>query len=131
VYDVRWGLAHGLLLAAFIAVVVVALHVVSGGRNTASVELSLPVALAFYGFAGAVGGVMLGLCRPILTYWYGALLAGFLITLPSVLALGWLWHPHWPLTKTLVGGTLISLVAGPFWAGCLWIAIRNEGRSSR
>ena len=66
IVNVRWGARAGLLYAAFLSAFVLIAYLITGGQSIASVGLSLPVVLLFYAAAGLLGGVVLGLCRPLL-----------------------------------------------------------------
>lgn len=122
--DLRWGAGLGLVFAGILTTAVVAVDVLSSGRSTSSVGLSIVAIGLLYFVGGLLGGLILGLCRRLVRTLGGTLITGVLVLLPfnAVLMLS-IVHP-WTITN-VVGMTLIaSVVAGPVWAGGMFALIR-------
>ena len=124
----RWGARAGLLYATFLSAFVLIAYLTTGGQSIASVGLSLPVVLLFYAAAGLLGGVVLGLCRPLLRAIGGAMLSGFLVLLPAAAMIVLLLRPEWSIQRMATGTVLFAACAGPLWAAGMFYGARLSDR---
>ena len=124
--NIRWGLGHFAWAAAFCVFLAFVATVVDGVLN------ELPAFVAFYVSMGVVGGIMLGLCRPMLGSNIGRGVAGFLVALPVVYVI--LFFPPRGEGAQLDSFWLLvwfgmSAVFGPMAAA--YVYVRNRQRNAR
>lgn len=76
--NILWGLVWGLGTATLFSLYVVVLALVRGRWEFEQFGVTGTTILATYYVAGAIGGAVIGLLRPTLFHWLGAMLAGIL-----------------------------------------------------
>lgn len=85
--DVKWGLIYGIGLAAIYAAYVIVLFLFAGSEPFDELEVSLPAVLGAYFFGGLLGGVVLGLLRPLAKTLLAYMAVGMVVALPVVFGL--------------------------------------------
>ena len=85
--DVFWGIAIGLAMATFYSIIAVTIYVLRAGAPFHEAGIGWGVTLGAYWVGGAVGGVLLGLLRPLTRNNAGAVFAGILVAIPVFTAI--------------------------------------------
>jgi hypothetical protein len=86
--NLRWGLGWGLAYAILYSLVAIGLNLLSGGATAEAYELSIWAIIGTYFATGIMGGILVGLLRPLLTSVWGAMLVGVMIAFPVLVGFG-------------------------------------------
>ena len=120
--NLLWGLLSGLGAAVFFSLIAAVLYALASFRDISGGGVPLSTVIASYLLAGAVGGIVLGLLKPIVRRWWGAALAGTAIAFVLAFAIevssnGWI--THWPADafETMVS---YALIFGPVGGVYVW-----------
>ncbi len=82
--DLRWGIMWGLGFAAVYTFVAALIFAVEGQHPFEANDATLGEAIVGYVLGGLVGGVLLGLLRPLTARRWGAVFVGILVGVPAV-----------------------------------------------
>lgn len=82
-WGVRWGLAFGSVYAVWAGV----LFVFRGAAPFQSHEVTVWEAVAVYLVGGVAAGGLMGLLRPLVRWWIGAMLVGMIASVPILLGI--------------------------------------------
>ena len=112
--NIRWGLWFGLWYAVIYSLFVTAMAILRGSTEYPDQGLNTWIIIATYFALGLVGGVTIGLLRPLLRWGLGAAFVGFVIGTIIFLGIG-VAQDGWSrgvLNKALILGAL----SGPLTA---------------
>lgn len=131
VKNLKWGLRWGLIMAVGFTVIGVVATIAASFDPTPRDDPSLASLVGFYFLAGTVGGLVLGLLRPITRYKVGAMLVGTAVAAISVglLARIYVATDGWTLVDTFLVA-FYSLVAGPVATLMIWRVRARRGIAS-
>lgn len=127
--DVRWGVTGGLSVAAFYCLWVTAVYIVNGSAPFERNGVTFFSTVTSYLILGIVGGVIVGVLRPLSERRLGAYGIGFIVGLLSALGLMILvagWPTRWDVPEW---GTIPFVAAGGGWAIGSELWKRRRGRS--
>ena len=121
--NLKWGVRWGLVVAVAFTGIAVVVAVAAGPDPRGGP--SLPSLVGFYFLGGTVGGLLVGLLRPITAHKAGAIFVGTLVTAALLSLLDYLFviKDHWQTVDTELV-TILSLIAGPVTTLMIW-----EGKS--
>jgi len=104
--NVWWGAGWGLFTGVIYSAFGMGVLLLRGGGSSARDEVSAPVLILFYLLAGLVGGVIVGLFRPLLKHRAWSTATGVIALLPASVG-------------------VLRLMAGPIsgWGGAEWFAV--------
>jgi len=80
--NLRWGVFWGACGAVFYGAYAVLLYLFAGAQAFSSKGATLGGTLGAYALGGVGAGVVLGLLRPLVRWWWGAALVGFFCAIP-------------------------------------------------
>lgn len=80
--DILWGLATGLAMATLCSIAALGVYIRRGAAPFDRYGITLATALGAYWAGGAMGGVLLGLLRPLTRSKAGAVFAGIIVAIP-------------------------------------------------
>jgi hypothetical protein len=129
--NLKWGARWGLTMAVgFMAIAIVATIGASFDRTPRN-DPSLASFVGFYFVAGIVGGLLLGLFRPVIRYKAGAIFVGTAVAAVSIslLARMFVVTDGWTLVDTILVA-LYSLVTGPVATLLIWHGRSRKGKMS-
>jgi len=118
--NIKWGVSGGLGIAACYCVWVIGIYLIRGDEPFTRQGATLGKVLAVYVWGGALGGLIVGLLRPMAEDEVGALVVGLLAGIPIAAGIvtcvvGWPWSakerhifPMWVLIVGAVVGFLLS-----------------------
>jgi peptidoglycan/LPS O-acetylase OafA/YrhL len=126
VRNLKWGLRWGLIMAVGFTVIGIVATIGASFDPTPRNDPSLASFIGFYFLAGIVGGLLLGLLRPVTRSKVGAMLVGTAVAAVSIglLARMFVVTDGWTLVDT-IGVALYSLVTGPV-ATLLLLNVRSR-----
>ena len=127
--DIKWGLGWGLWLAVAFSLLGTALLIMQGGVLGRPSRFSFPMVIMGYFLMGAIGGLLLGIFRPLTHRRLGATILGIVVgiavySIAVVIAVGekkFLTAPG--LASALVLGTLM----GGYLGHDTWSRYRKRG----
>lgn len=124
--DVRWGMGYGIFMAGFYSVIAVVSLLIHGVAPLSQFSTALGSAVLFYFASGVLGGVILGILRPLTQNVFGAMLAAIPIALVALTG-AWVVAEGSPLYwnrdrwKEVV---FFALIVGPFFGAVRWYSVR-------
>lgn len=132
ILNLKWGLRWGLTMAVGFTAIGVVATILASFDQTPRNDPSLASLVGFYFLAGACGGLVLGLLRPIAKYRVGAMVLGTAVVATSLALLDYMYvaTDGWKLVDTILVA-FVSLVCGPIATLMIWrIRSRKVGASS-
>ncbi len=109
--DLIWGVAWGVGLSSFLAIIAIVEVIIGMGFSSAALRM-ISLALLIYLSGAVAGGIIVGLLRPSLHSRFGAAVAGALATIPVAIAIRILGKGFVPVTGEdyfVVGGYCLLL----------------------
>ena len=130
VRNLKWGLRWGLIMAVGFTAIGVVATILASFDQTPRNDPSLVSLVGFYFLAGACGGLLLGLLRPITRSKVGAMFVGTALAAVSLglLARIYVVTDGWTVVDT-IGVAIYSLVTGPVGALMLWHVSERKGNA--
>lgn len=121
--NLKWGVRWGWTIAIAFTGIAVVLTVAAGPEPRGGP--SLPSLIGFYFLGGTVGGLLVGLLRPITAHKAGAVFVGTLVAAALLSLLDYLFiiKDHWQTVDTELVA-ILSLIGGPVTTLMIW-----EGKS--
>lgn len=120
--NLEWGLWYGVAMACAYSAIAILLFVVRGPRAFVHNGVSLASTIAVYAIGGILGGLILGLLRPLTRYLFGVLLAAIAVSAPlfggilvATRGVPWEWSQ-----KTWITFTIATCVFGPLFGFINW-----------
>src|ERR1700680_491740 len=128
--NLKWGFRWGITMA--VGFTAIGLIGSIGGLidPTTKTEPSLVSLVGFYFIAGACGGLLLGLLRPITKYKVGAMFVGTAVIAICLALLDYIYvaTDGWKPVDTILVA-FVSLLCGPVATWMIWhVRARKEGR---
>jgi hypothetical protein len=114
-HNVTWGLIYGCIAALVLSVFACILAIRPGTRAFEEAGVTLGQVLIIYTLGGLAGGIILGVCRPLLPKLLGRLVTGFLVVFPAVMLIEWMTEPR-PLADLIKNAAIIATFLGPMYA---------------
>ena len=117
--NLKWGVRWGLIIAIAFTGIAVVVTVIAGPdpRGGPSV-LSF---ISFYFLGGTVGGLLVGLLRPLIAHKAGAIFVGTIVAAAVLSLLDYLFvsKDHWQTVDTELVA-ILSLIGGPVTTLMIW-----------
>jgi hypothetical protein len=119
--NLKWGLRWGLIVAIAFTGIVVVVALVAGPPPEPSGGPTVPSLIGFYFLGGTIGGLLVGILRPVTAHKAGAIVVGTIVTavLLTVLEYLYVMKDRWTMVDTVLV-TFLSLVGGPITALMIW-----------
>ncbi|MFN2398928.1 MAG: hypothetical protein ABR543_09875 [Gemmatimonadaceae bacterium] len=86
--NIRWGIILGLFFAVYYSAIAIAIYLLLGPSAFDRNGITLLGAIMAYFTAGVVGGIVVGLFRPLVRSLLGRMAAGILVAVPVFLVIG-------------------------------------------
>ena len=131
--NIGWGLAWGCGYAVFFSVIALLIYLFGASTPFQANRTTLPVVLLAYLTGGLIGGVLVGLLRPLNRWKRGAALMGLVGASAAYSAIGiaasgwfWQWNP-----EDIFAAVAAPLLIGPALGVKIWKQERQEDAESQ
>lgn len=132
--NVRWGLMWGTYLAFALSLYAAAAYALVGPDAAAKEQIGLEGVVSVYVAGGMLGGVIIGVCRPLLRWRLGATMGGALAAIPAFVGFGVAKDGSPMQWNSATWGSVIipASLLGAFVANLIWhSAAQRRGRQVR
>ncbi len=114
-HDVRWGVMHGAAIAGGYSAFACVMFAIRGPRLVAVYHLSLGGFIGLYFLAGILGGILVGVLKPIAKWHLGAVALGAIVAMPVYLCTAWVLGDHpasWSGSQWFFNLSFILVIGG-------------------
>lgn len=113
--NLKWGVGYGLIFAVLFSLIVIVQYLLAGPGVAASRGIPVVAAIGAYFGGGIIGGVLLGLLRPLTRWRLGSAVVGIITCLPLsvAFALAFEGRPsNWSVEMVAAGIIVAVLIGG-------------------